>query len=113
MKKIETIQHPPRINLETELMRRFEDENERAALRAWHASLVVLSHHGYLSPEYFDSVDQDCFVAWSLYVGVSFWDTQPTYTMAVDGEPLTMADLFAQRDRVAQATKHLRETDVS
>lgn len=101
MTKIESIEHPPKVNLETALAQRFYDESARDVARAWHVSLTEHYLHGYL-PE---DMDDD----WSTVVGVNFYDTLPVYTVEVDGKPQTMGDVLIQRNRVQDVTDKMRE----
>lgn len=101
MKRVESIEHPPKVDLEQALREKHYDESARSILRLWHESLKRTYMGGYL-PE---DMDDD----WSLASGVSFYDTLPVYTVEVDGKPQTFGDVLIARDRVQEVTEKMRE----
>ena len=105
MEKLISVTHPPKVDFERELMRRFGEESARDLVRLWHASIVAaLRDYSWL--DYSSDVFDDLFAAFYQATGVHFRDTLETYTLQKpDGTPWTMADTTEQVERLRAATR--------
>ena len=91
---IRSVTTPPKIDPD-EIFNRF-DGIAKGLLIGLHAGLMQLSEAGWVDDDYYDSL----LMLWSTVTGTAFRDTLPTYTLEVNGEPMTGASIVGTVERL-------------
>lgn len=85
--QIRNVTTPPKVSLDYVLATICATTVEEQLLRGLHAGLTELEQAGWIDDDYYESL----LILWSNVTGVAFRDTLPTYTLEIDGKPLTGA----------------------
>jgi hypothetical protein len=79
-----SITHPPKVEPQT-IYARFENVEVATLLVGIHAALVQLNEAAWVDDDDYEQL----LVLWAQWTGVPFRDTLPTYTIEINGKPLT------------------------